>query len=545
VSRNGNVAVPPFLFGSSDGTNYTFSASSNGSTFNMASGVLGGTIDIGTWTHIAVGRSGNTLYTFKNGTLVTSQFISGSILDTTANLFFGFNNGTYLDGYLDDFFMLKGLCLHTASFTAPTEPRNLTEGAYYFFNSAEDFTGDDLDDALSASVVYGTEGGTITLENTGTVTGYAKVSIYAFGIYSDSSIETRVTDETSIAENGDQNLNLEQPYQQETTLAFLEGRKIIELEKNGRTVLNEIEFCANKSETLMKYFLFFDVGDLVNVTITADGVDSYYYIQAVKVKSDNTLTWVRWKLKQAWTLAKGYTHVACEFAGSTENRIGFEYLPIVSSDAVTNRGWSAWVWLDAITNSYDQTIIGAYSGDSGTRLYIDNHATNVVIAFDSARFATAGKWSNVDADALSGQWGHVFLAYDHSSAANNPTVYINGAALALTENTTPSGDAVSEEGNALVIGNNYTGGAGWNGKIKDARVYDMTGLDAATLADALYNEGAGGTANLDGMVFQAFVVRSDEESDFEDLTLTTESLLDSYLGYVGTPSGSPIVRLIV
>ena len=114
----------------------------------------------------------------------------------------------------------------------------------------------------------------------------------------------------------------------------------------------------------------------------------------------------------------------------------------------------------------------------------------------------------------------------------------------------PSGAAKSEVGTPLIIGNWETAtedySKAFDGKIKDARIYDMskTSTSAADLAAALYAEGAGGTGNFDGMVFQAFAVRTLELSTFEDLTLTDEKLLDAYNGYIGTPNGSPVVRLI-
>jgi hypothetical protein len=119
----------------------------------------------------------------------------------------------------------------------------------------------------------------------------------------------------------------------------------------------------------------------------------------------------------------------------------------------------------------------------------------------------------------------------------------------MTEGTTPSGTAVSERGNNISIGNIKRPSSNlvkaFDGKITDVRIFNMDEVTVpfATLAQALYNAGIGGTANTEGVKFMSPCIRTEDETAFTDLTLTTEKILDGYLGYVGTPSGSPIVRI--
>ena len=127
---------------------------------------------------------------------------------------------------------------------------------------------------------------------------------------------------------------------------------------------------------------------------------------------------------------------------------------------------------------------------------------------------------------------------------------MDGVSQAITESLTPTGTSFSKTGVPLIIGNIKTATQDYaysiDGKIKDARVYhmDKTTTGHAALAAALYAEGAAGTGNFEGMVFQAFACRTEKLTAYTDLTLTTEKVLDAYNGYTGTPNGSPVVRTI-
>jgi hypothetical protein len=78
-----------------------------------------------TWYHIAVVRSGTTIYFFVNGTQQTTQGSGGSSYNfatPTTGFIIGANNDTNerFNGYIDDFRITKGYARYTANFTAPT-----------------------------------------------------------------------------------------------------------------------------------------------------------------------------------------------------------------------------------------------------------------------------------------------------------------------------------------------------------------------------------------------------------------------------------------
>ena len=82
---------------------------------------------INTWYHIAVVRSGSTLYAFRDGTQLTTANVSGvtaNPADTgiaiSAAEPSGATEGNF-NGFIDDFRVTKGVARYTAAFTAPTE----------------------------------------------------------------------------------------------------------------------------------------------------------------------------------------------------------------------------------------------------------------------------------------------------------------------------------------------------------------------------------------------------------------------------------------
>ena len=83
-----------------------------------------GSVSTSTWTHFEVSRSGTTLKLFVGGTETHSvtnstDFHSNSATSDLNIGRFGIG-GAFLQGYIDDLEIYKGVALHTASFTAPT-----------------------------------------------------------------------------------------------------------------------------------------------------------------------------------------------------------------------------------------------------------------------------------------------------------------------------------------------------------------------------------------------------------------------------------------
>lgn len=78
----------------------------------------------GTWTHIAVCRSGNTYSFFINGNVAGSVVNTGTFCDPGGYItLFGIgyaSDSTTFNGYIDEVRLTKGVCRYTSNFTTPT-----------------------------------------------------------------------------------------------------------------------------------------------------------------------------------------------------------------------------------------------------------------------------------------------------------------------------------------------------------------------------------------------------------------------------------------
>lgn len=84
-----------------------------------------GTPEIGVWHHYAVVRSGNTFYGFKDGVLTNTGTNANAIASATGSaMAIGVYNTNYLNGYLDELRVSKGIARWTSNFTPPSAPYN-------------------------------------------------------------------------------------------------------------------------------------------------------------------------------------------------------------------------------------------------------------------------------------------------------------------------------------------------------------------------------------------------------------------------------------
>jgi hypothetical protein len=114
----GNLSYLLFL----DANTLGFFASSNGTSFDIASNISMGTATQNTWVHFAASRSGSSIRLFRNGTLINTVTSSATIYTGTTNLYIGSSDsgGLNFNGYIDDLRITKGFARYTANFTAPT-----------------------------------------------------------------------------------------------------------------------------------------------------------------------------------------------------------------------------------------------------------------------------------------------------------------------------------------------------------------------------------------------------------------------------------------
>jgi hypothetical protein len=110
-------------------------APSNFSLYMLGwSGIVAGSVTVAnnTWYHLAVTRTGNTIKLYVNGTLDITASYSGVVDSGSYGNNYGIigSDGTnYINAYIDDFRITKGLARYTQNFTPPTAPLP-TSGGY-------------------------------------------------------------------------------------------------------------------------------------------------------------------------------------------------------------------------------------------------------------------------------------------------------------------------------------------------------------------------------------------------------------------------------
>lgn len=125
IARDALTTFAPFLLGYSDGTNSVVYMSSNGSSWDIASGQSLGAIQLNAWHHFAVTRQGNTFRTYKDGSQVAT-WTSALALKANSNPFSLSriqSGANYYSGHLEEVRVSKGIARWTGTtFTPPTAP---------------------------------------------------------------------------------------------------------------------------------------------------------------------------------------------------------------------------------------------------------------------------------------------------------------------------------------------------------------------------------------------------------------------------------------
>ena len=132
LSRN-TSGYTPYMIGWNDGaspTVLTIYMSSNGTNWNVASGVSMGTFTTNVWTHYAVTRNGNTFRTFQNGIQISTFTSAATLPAGAAPLEIGRYAGTYYfkGGYIDELRITNGYARYTSNFTPSTTAFSNTGG---------------------------------------------------------------------------------------------------------------------------------------------------------------------------------------------------------------------------------------------------------------------------------------------------------------------------------------------------------------------------------------------------------------------------------
>lgn len=133
------------------------------------------------------------------------------------------------------------------------------------------------------------------------------------------------------------------------------------------------------------------------------------------------------------------------------------------------------------------------SGESGGAMKL-----NLYQMFDGDAGASKGRW-RTGLVINTNQWHHIVIAYDSSSTANDPILYLDGVETSFPEVEAPSGNYDTDVGQDLYIGDDSNGGNTVDGEIDEVRLYDKVltaqeisalycDTDAITLSEYFTND---------------------------------------------------------
>lgn len=182
---NGSTGNLRFDFRDSDGTTYRAASSA------------AGTISANTWYHFAVSRNGNVFSLYKDGSLLGQTTLAFTIRTASNPLYIGRQNGaspTYLNGWLDDLRITKGVGRYPSAFTAPTSAFEDT-GPTFSIAGTSTLTPQTQDRVVS---IAGTSTASFVSESTVefAIAGTSSVSVVAYGLL-ETSVAIAGTSDTS------------------------------------------------------------------------------------------------------------------------------------------------------------------------------------------------------------------------------------------------------------------------------------------------------------------------------------------------------------
>lgn len=185
------------------------------------------------------------------------------------------------------------------------------------------------------------------------------------------------------------------------------------------------------------------------------------------------------------TFVTGQSSFALEFDSATDV---VSVNDNVSLQNIFDSGGTVSAWINPDTdgvNSAGRIIDKDQTGGDGWYLYVNSEAGGFMKLTLVQRFSgTDGQWTTTNLDIQAGVWSHVLVTYDNGAVGNDPTIYVNGVAVATTEDSTPVGTRSSDVGNALGIGNTTVKDNAFDGTIDDVQIYSriLTSANISTLS---------------------------------------------------------------
>jgi len=381
----------------------------------------------------------------------------------------------------------------------------------YLMFANEDGTGTDLSANIIITPSFSSDGAKYTVVNTGSAGYITFFQQRGYGLRRYNPIDVLAEDAASKETFGPKSLTVHQTYQQSTDMATVEAAKIVDIEKDPRTVVLKAYFNANESDEKMKSFLHIDIGSLVRIQCTKPPIDDNFFVQGLKWKiTPGGIITFSWIVQEVVTL----TPIAVRFSMVHPSRNAIDYGTPARLANLQQKTLAAWVYL---TTTINCPILSKYGNGVGWYWFTLGSGK---LQFRQNFTPTDGIWSTTSdvLTAILNGWHHIAVTYDSGSPANDPIVYVDGAAVGVTEDFTPAGVADGDGTNILYLGNmkiiTDVLGYSFKGFIKDTRIYNRI-LSADEVADLAASENDYSTVP-EGLLFQGLFVRNFRYADYVD-----------------------------
>lgn len=154
----------------------------------------------------------------------------------------------------------------------------------------------------------------------------------------------------------------------------------------------------------------------------------------------------------------------------------------------------------------------AFTNGFSFRIYDESSGlARLSLHYEFSSGADGGIW-HTNRVVPTNEWTHVTVAYDNSSTANNPVLYVNGISQSVIEHRSPAGSAKDDSDANLLFGNAQNNSHTFDGEIDEVRIWSsirsaneikdnmcksMAGNEASLLGYWKINEGSGATVIAD------------------------------------------------
>ncbi len=147
-----------------------------------------------------------------------------------------------------------------------------------------------------------------------------------------------------------------------------------------------------------------------------------------------------------------------------------------SIDNVFDEGGTLSIWLQSDGRGENNAGVAIGKAEWQFQMITDTTTMRFI-----REFVTAG--GNWDITIAAGIWQHLVICYDSSSLTRDPTIYLNGISITVTETNEPEGAIISDATDNLIIGDSAGSTGSWDGKIGDVMLFatEKTAAEAKSI----------------------------------------------------------------